>query len=189
MIIMYYSTKKRICRYSNHGSLEKGGFLSLVLETCYYFAEKPLLRQVQMSAHFSSSHLGNLIFCRPLVSSSAPRTTGQSGTFSVHPSGCSVPVGFSRSPRWPRSGLRKKYHNGLFSPLFLLSFGPTGHRASVGVSPILSRVRARYLRALFSILLYHIILCTSSYMRVYAGNGHGRGVTAPPMFRKGRKKR
>ena len=119
-----------------------------------------LLRQVLMFWHFSSSHFGNLIFCRPLASSSGPRTAVRSDTFSVHPSGCDAPAGFCSSTRWPRSGLRKiniitDFFRPYFCPLpfrldteipsvFLLAFLACAHvicaRSSVYFSIISSYV-------------------------------------------------
>lgn len=148
-----------------------------------------LLRQVLMFWHFSSSHFGNLIFCRPLASSSGPRTAVRSDTFSVHPSGCDAPAGFCSSTRWPRSGLRKiNIITDFFRPYFCpLPFRLDTEIPSVFLLAFLAC--ARYLRAWFSILLYHIILCTLPYSGIYAGKGYGRGVTEPPMFQNGRKKR
>ena len=144
-----------------------------------------LLRQVLMFWHFSSSHFGNLIFCRPLASSSAPRTADRSSTFSVHPSGCDAPAGFCRSTRWPRSGLRKiNIITDFFRPYFCpLPFRLDTEIPSVFLLAFLAC--ARYLRAWFSILLYHIILCTLPYSGIYAGKGYGRGVHEPPMFQNG----
>ena len=143
-----------------------------------------LLRQVLMFWHFSSSHFGNLIFCRPLASSSGPRTAVRSDTFSVHPSGCDAPAGFCSSTRWPRSGLRKI---NIITDFFRPYFCPLPFRLTQRFRRCFSwpSSRARVICArgsvYFSIISSYVLYHTAEYMRE---RGMGEESTSRPCSEK-----